>query len=127
MKKIWTWIIIENKRILLIKRKYNKKSNPNFWAFPWWRNESNETMEETAIREVKEEVWLNFIPTKLFEYNKNDTIHFHRYLWKYSGNIKIQDEECDWYWWFTYDETNKILISENMKNLLYELHKHKLI
>jgi len=45
---------------LLIKRKYTKKNNPNFWAFPGWWNENNKTMEETAIREVKEEVWLDF-------------------------------------------------------------------
>lgn len=84
-------------------------------------------MEETAIREVREEVWLDFIPTELFEYNKNDLFHFHRYLWNYSWNIKIQEEECDWYWWFTYGETTSLLTSKNMKSILIKLYNNWLI
>ncbi len=128
MRKIWSWILIdENKRVLLIKRIYTKNSNPNHWAFPWWWNEKNETMEETTIREVKEEVWLDFIPTKLFLENINIKKHMFRYLWDFSWKIIIQEEECDWYWWFNYEEVKKLLISENMNNLIEKLHKKNLI
>ena len=127
MRKIWSWIIIENKRILLIKRKFNKKSNPNCWAFPWWWNENNETMEETAIREIKEEVWLKFSELELFLENKTEKHHFFRYIWKWEWLIVLEESECDWYWWFTYDETKKLLISDNMLELVNKLNKKSYI
>ncbi len=128
LRKIWSWILIDkNKRILLIKRKYTKKNNPNYWAFPWWWNEENETMQETAIREVKEEIWLDFVVTKLFLEQKNSSNNLFRYLWKFSWKIIIQEEECDWYWWFNYEEAKKLLIAENMNILIEKLNNENLI
>jgi len=128
MRKIWSWILIDKFwRSLLIKRKYNKRSNPNYRAYPWWWNEENETMEETTIREVKEEVWLDFKPTKLFLENINWKNHLFRYLWEYSWKIIIQEEECDWYWWFSYDEIKKLKISSNMRDLVEKLYSEWLI
>jgi len=128
LRKIWSWILIDkNKRILLIKRKYTKKNNPNYWAFPWWWNENNETMQETAIREVKEEIWLDFVVTKLFLEQKNSSNNLFRYLWKFSWKIIIQEEECDWYWWFNYEEAKKLLISENINILIEKLNNENLI
>lgn len=123
MKIIWSWIIIIEKRILLIKRKFNKKQYPNYWAIPWWWAENNENWEETSIREVKEETWLDFIPTKLFIKYNDKYCEFYRYIWTVSWKIIIQEEECDWYWWFTFDETKKLLLSDNMKKLIEKLHE----
>jgi 8-oxo-dGTP pyrophosphatase MutT (NUDIX family) len=128
MKKVWSWILIDEiKRVLLIKRKYTKKNKPNFWSFPGWWNENNETIEETAIREVKEEVWLDFYPTELFDEHISWDYHLFKYLWKYSWKIIVQEEECDWYWWFSYEEVKKLLISEHMNDLIEKLHERALI
>ena len=136
MKKIniCSWIIIDDlNRILLIKRKYNAKEFPNYWALPWWYQDEWETLEQAAIREVKEEVWLNFEITELFIENeliikeRNRINNFYRYLWKTSGKLKIQEEECDWYWWFSYKETESLLIYLNMKEIIEKLYLEKLI
>lgn len=37
-------------------------------------------MEETAIREVKEEIGMDFLVMKLFHENKTVTHHFFRYI-----------------------------------------------
>jgi len=127
MKIIWSGIIIENKRILLIKRKFNKKAFSNYWAPAWWGQEENETFEETAIREVKEEVWLDFIPTRLFIEEHTENTSLYRYLWDFSWKIDIQEEECDWYWWFTYTEAKKLLIAKNIEEIIDKLYEENLI
>jgi 8-oxo-dGTP pyrophosphatase MutT (NUDIX family) len=102
---IWSWIIIQDKRVLLIKRSQNKKVAPNLGAFPWWKQELNETNEETTIREVKEEVWLDFEIEKLFEKFLDERGSYHYiFLWKTSWKIVLQIEECDGYGWFSYEE-----------------------
>jgi ADP-ribose pyrophosphatase YjhB (NUDIX family) len=88
MKNICHWIIIESKRILLIKRSKDKRNFANFWAFPWWWQELNETPEETTIREVKEEVWLDFEIERLFSQKiEEERWLFVDYLWKAKGII----------------------------------------
>lgn len=128
MKKnmIASWILIDkNNRVLLIKRKFNKKSLPNHWSFPWWTQEEWESPEETVIREVKEEVWLDFEITNLFSEEKWGDLsnYFYRFLWKYFWDIKIQDEECDGYWWFSYSETEQLLIYSKVTDVLKKLHE----
>ncbi len=131
MQKYWSWIIIKNKRILLIKRAINKEYEPEFWSFPWWWNENGETIEETAIREVKEEVWLDFYNLKLF---KEDTVkskiwsyYVCKFLWEWKWKISIQEEECDWYWWFSYNETKKLKINKNVAEILEKLREEGII
>ena len=94
---------------------------PDYWAIPWWNHENDETAEETTIREVKEEVWLDFIPNHLFLEEINENYHFHRYIWEHSWEIKIQVEECDWYWWFNLEESLALKINENMVNIFNKL------
>ncbi len=127
---ICSWILIDEfKRVLLIKRKFNKKDLPNYWSFPWWKQEIWENNIETVAREVKEEVWLDFEITRLFIEEEwwNINNYFYRFLWNYSWEIKIQDEECDWYWWFFYQETEQLLIYQKIKDLLQKLYEENLI
>jgi len=58
-------IILKDKKILLIKRSNYTKVYPDFWACPGGRAEPNETAEQNVIREVKEEVNLDFTPTEI--------------------------------------------------------------
>lgn len=130
---IWAWILIDDlNRILLIKRKYDKKDYPNCWATPWWKKENDETIEEATIREVKEEVWLDFKIDSLFfeerfclDWERN--IFINRYLWKYKWEIKIQESECDWYWWFSFEETIWLNIYPRMRELIKNLYEKWLI
>ena len=127
MKIIWSWIIIKEKRVLLIKRSKNKLRYTNMWAFPWWRLEEWETPKQTAIREIKEEVWLNFEIEKLHSDNIIWEAHFYDFLWTATWNAILQEEECDWYWWFTYAETKYLPMWERIEELIEIIYVEKLI
>lgn len=131
---IWSGLIIDDLwRILLIKRRFDKKDFPNKRAPPWWKKELRETIEEAAIREVKEEVWVEFYIDKLFIQesflldNWERNIFINRYLWKHKWDLKIQESECDWYWWFYYEETKKLNIYNRIAMLLEKLYNENII
>ena len=132
MRLAWTWIIIDkNKRILLTKRSNYTKAFPGYWCIPWWRWEIWETAEEIVIREIKEEVWLDFKPTKVFhacKVNNNwEDILSNRFIWNYSWKINIQEEEIDWYAWYKYEEIKDLKIAFNHIKTLDKLHNEDLI
>jgi 8-oxo-dGTP diphosphatase len=123
---VWVWIIINEWRVLLIKRSKNLQM-PNLWAFPWWRQDEWETPEETTIREVKEEVWLDFKVERLYNYEESEKANYYDFLWIWNWNIALQIEECDWYGWFTFEETKYLPIHEKMKMTIEKLNKDELI
>ena len=53
-------IVEENKKVLIAKRKPDKPM-PNKWEFPGGKLEENETLQECAIREIKEELDLDVV------------------------------------------------------------------
>lgn len=53
-----TLIILKNKELLLIRRIKNWRE---YYVLPWWTKENNETINDTAIREAKEETNLDII------------------------------------------------------------------
>jgi len=120
-------ILLKDEKILLIKRSYYTKIYPDFWACPGGRAENNETPERTVIREVKEEVNLDFSPTKLFTTATWQDRDLYRYLGKWHGEIKIQEEEISDYGWFTYLETKKLALAFDYKKVIQLLHKNKLL
>ncbi len=127
--KVASWLLIDELwRIFLIKRKYNKKHYPSYWSFPWWHQEEDETQKQTAMREVKEETNLDFMPTNAYFEEKYELewkkiLYDCKYLWTFSWEIKIQKEECDGYAWFSYDETKNLLVSEKIRKILDSLYK----
>jgi 8-oxo-dGTP pyrophosphatase MutT (NUDIX family) len=127
MKNVWCWIIIRDKRILLIKRSKNRKFLADFWGLPWWRQEWNEIPEETTIREVKEEVWLKFEILRLFTKNIIEKVHYHDFLWNWTWKIVLQTEECDWYWWFTFEEAKYLPIVARVRDITEKLVSKNLI
>lgn len=56
-------LIEKDGKILLVKRRF--KPHPGWWALPGGIVEHGETVEETAIREIKEETGLNIEIVKL--------------------------------------------------------------
>jgi ADP-ribose pyrophosphatase YjhB (NUDIX family) len=129
MRLAWNWLIVKDKKILLLKRNFHTKAFPWYWTVPWGRQEKWETAEQTAIREVKEESNLDFVPTQLFHTNFTvnswENIHSHRYLWEFSWEIKIQEKEATDYGWFTYEETLTLEIAFDYADVFKKLREEK--
>ena len=59
--------ILNDGKILLVKKSADDPHHPNEWEVPGGRMEFEESIEEHIIREVKEEVGLDIIPGEPFE------------------------------------------------------------
>lgn len=99
--------IIENDNgDILLSQRYD----PSFpdahlkWDLPWWKNEFGENLEETILREVKEETWLDIaiqqmLPTHVFNLRETNKIHQHTLIFCFQAK-KI--------WWEIYYNDPKI-------------------
>ena len=120
-------IILKDKKILLIKRSNYTQIYPEYWACPGGRAEAGETAEQNVIREVKEEVNLNFKPTKILTTATWQNRFLYRFLGTWEGNIKIQEEELTEFGWFTYTEAKKLNLAFDYANVLDLLREKNLI
>ena len=111
-------IIIDNNKVLLIQQ------NQGFWGFPKGHVEDNETEEETALREVKEEtnIDVKILSNKRYkmEYvtdkgNPKEVIFF--VATPISKDIKKQDEEIKDIKWLGFEEALKIITYDNTREL----------
>ena len=116
-------IILKDKRILLIKRSDYTKTFPNTWACPGGRGDEGETPEQAVVRELKEEMNIDFKPTKLYKTGKYKDRDLFRFLGEWSGEIKIQENEITEYGWFSYDETIKLDFGFDYKEVIELLKK----
>lgn len=106
-------IVINNDKILLIKRAKHI-SNGGKWAIPGGFVDRDETCEEAAIRELKEETNLTATSTKLFKVNDNpkrrnedrQNIAF-VYAMKAEGELKAQESEVSEIKWTDLDKLPK--------------------
>ncbi len=121
------FLINENNQILLQKRSSNKRFNPNKWA-PCaggvWHNES---IEEGALRELKEEIGVEFKKEDLNFLTKDKTTSFYFIKCnKKENEFTLQEEELSCVKWFDIDEVidkiknkdNSIIIKEERLDLL---------
>jgi len=122
------WSIInDEKKILLIKRSNYTKVFPWFWAFPGGRSDSWELPEETVVREIKEEVWLDFEPKELLKISSYKDRKLYRYFWSWTWNINIQESEIDDYNWYTHEEALDLNLAFDYRDIINILHDKKLI
>lgn len=97
-----TTLVLNDKNELLL----NLRTDTNTWGIPGGAMELNETIEETAIRELKEETGISADKLELvsvlsgkdyyFEYPNGDKMCTVIILFKvlnYTGNIKVSDNE----------------------------------
>lgn len=117
-------IIIENNKVLLIQQ------TDNAWGFPKGHIENNETEQETAIRETKEETNLDveIISNKkyIINYKINNEIDKEVVLFlakKTSDKIKKQDEEIKNIRWVDLNQAFDIITYENTKDIYKEVLK----
>lgn len=117
-------IIIENNKVLLIQQ------TDNAWGFPKGHVENNETQQETAIRETKEETNLDveIISNKkyIINYKINNEIDKEVIFFlakKTSDKIKKQDEEIKNIKWVDLNQAFEIITYENTKDIYKEVLK----
>ena len=129
----WEVIIIvvnDRKQILLQKRSANKKYFPNKWALCSGLVISGESCDEAAVRELKEELGVEFqiSDLNLLEGNLNLT-RFYYVITNYDeSQFVIQKEELSSVKWFDLDEVLEKVISGDdsiiiRKDRLYLLEK----
>jgi 8-oxo-dGTP diphosphatase len=80
-------LIIDRDKILLF---YRFKENRTYYALPGGHVETGEALEETAIREIKEELNLDVtLDRKLWEYKNWGRMEHYYLAARFSGEIKL--------------------------------------
>ena len=72
--KVVCGILIWNDKVLIGKRKLTNQHQPGKWEFPGGKMEEGETIDETIIREFKEELDIEIYPFHEFRTISNETI-----------------------------------------------------
>ncbi len=104
----------------------------HFWGFPKGHVEGNETLEETAKREIKEETQLVLpIDTSFHVYTEYDLPNGNRkQMTLYtadltqSEDIHLHAEEIKNCGWFNYADARERLTYDNLKQLLDQVNDH---
>jgi 8-oxo-dGTP diphosphatase len=120
-------LILKENKILLVKRSSNANTFPNTWTCPGGRSKEGESPQQTAARELKEEVNLDFKPRMLFKKGKHKGSELFRFLGDWSGDVKIQEEELSDYNWFSYIDAIKLDLGFDYREIIEMLHLQKLI
>jgi hypothetical protein len=111
-----------------------KTYNWSFWGFPKWHAEDWEDGITAAKRELAEEVWIEEIDINLdkfwwFKYNFEENWQKYDKTVKYRlgfvnlKDIKIEEDELNWYKRANYEDTLKVLSHKNMKEVFKETTK----
>ena len=120
-------LIIQDKKILLTKRSTYTSFFPGCWTCPGGRANEGETAMQAVIREVREEVDLDFTPTELFSTGKWQDRELNRFLGTWSGKVQIQENEVLEYGWFAYEEAMELNLAFDYRDVIEKLHRRKLL
>ena len=74
--KVVCGILIWNDKVLIGKRKLTNEHQPGKWEFPVGKMEEGETIDETIIREFKEELDIEIYPFHEFRTLNDENIEF---------------------------------------------------
>ena len=104
----------------------------NFWGFPKGHVEGNETLLETAQREIREETSLVLpIDTSFSVYTEYDLPNGNRkHMTLYTAelpedeDLHLQAEEIKNAGWFDYQDDRQRLTYDNLKELLDQVNAH---
>ncbi len=104
------FIMVKDKKILIEKRKENKTVDPGQTAIPGGHCESNETLEDTLLRETYEEFGIipmkfNYLCTLLHRSEEYLKINYF-IITDWEG--RIQNNEAESIFWINCGDLNKI-------------------
>ncbi len=113
-------VIIKDGRVLLIKRGHEPFKG--MWALPGGRLEENESIEECAVREAKEEIGADVEIKKLVGvYSKPDRdprkIVAIAFLCDVEGDIKAGDDAVEARW-FEIEEVKKMRLASDHNKII---------
>lgn len=121
--EIAVFVINDNKQVLLQKRSANKRFNPNKWGLCSGHVDANESLEDAAIREIKEEIGLDVTKEDLHKYGEkeltlretNSHIIYFYYIKtnKKANEFTIQTEELSEVKWFDIDDVINMIINKD--------------
>lgn len=108
--RIGVWVLIRKDWKILFGKRKNSHWNW-FWAFPWWHLEFNEEIEDCAIREVMEEVWIKiknlniiWVTNDIFYQENKHYITIFVTCDYDSWDLKLMEpEKCEKWEWFDKD------------------------
>lgn len=139
--EVAVFIINDDGKVLLGRRSMNKKYSPGKWGLFAGHVIENEALEEAALREVKEELGIEFdfdelIPFSTVEKCVEKTNSHFTYFYYIRANIdltncKIGEDEVSEIRWFKIDElirktqykNNDTVLNKNRIGLLKELKR----
>lgn len=141
--EIATFIINDNKQVLLQKRSANKRFNPNKWALCAGHVGVDEILKNAALRELKEEVGIDISIDELHPFaereftirdsNSHITYFYYTKSNKAEEDFIIQEEELSEVKWFDIDKVidmikandetivfnkNRLYIFESLKDIV---------
>ena len=112
--EVGIFIINDDGKVLLQKRSANKRFAPNKWGLCAGHVDAYETLEDSALREIKGEVGLDVTPKELIPYgereitiidsNSHITYFYYVKCNKKEDEFIIQEEELSEVKWFNIDE-----------------------
>ncbi len=113
-------IIIKDEKYFIAKRNKNKHLG-GFYEFPGGKQDVNETLQETVIREIKEELDVYVcVGEKLGEEHYKDekiNVHLHYYFCTIlNGNIVLKEHEDSA--WVTKEELKNYNFAEGDKDII---------
>lgn len=115
---VHTLIMVDNK-YLVTKRSKNESTYPKYWDIPGGLVEYGELPKDAVIRETKEEVNLNIIPTNVIHEDSNLDVEkdmiFIRLVYLCELNDDINNIKLD------YDEHSEYRFIESLDELKDEL------
>jgi 8-oxo-dGTP pyrophosphatase MutT (NUDIX family) len=120
------WKMVENESQFLI---VTAKSNPSHWVLPKGHIEKGERMEETSVREVREETGVDARVVATVGSTKYETdkefVHVKFYLMEYLKEQEHGKHEGRKSKWCTFNEAVNLLTFSDTKQLL-QLAKYRL-
>ena len=118
-KEVSKIMIIDNDKVLLLKRHAASNWNPLYWDFPGGHLRDDETFKEGAIREVKEETSLDISNLKEIKVkNQEKRIKFFKTT-DFSGKIKLdKNENIEYMWLKLKNMTNYNKLTPKVKELM---------
>lgn len=119
-------ITVKNNKILLVKRNLDKEEG-GLWSLPGGTKEDGETLKNTLIREIHEELKVRAEKVLFFKTYKRESqskvVIASYFMATTKGHIKLNKKELSDYKWFVFSEVpKKMAYSQNTVLEDYLLH-----